>query len=57
VAKQGVARGKVNEFVQEGGVQAVSLGADLPAIRELLTRYADTPLFVLDSRSCEKPNE
>lgn len=49
VAKEGVARGKVIEFVQEGGLQAVSLEADLPAIRDLLDRYADTPMDFADA--------
>ena len=42
VAKEGVVRGKVIEFVQEGGVKAVSLGADLPAIRELFEAATPT---------------
>lgn len=48
-AKEGVARDKVIEFVVEGGLQVVFLGTELPAIGELLTRYADTPMDFADA--------
>jgi len=49
VAKDGVARGKVLEFVERGGLTPVFLGGELPALRALLNRYADTPMDFADA--------
>lgn len=49
MAKDGVARSKVLDFVEIGSLITVSLGAELPAIRELLDRYADTPMDFADA--------
>ena len=49
VAKEGVARCKVIEFVKRGGIATVSLGGELGAIRGLLDRYADTPMDFADA--------
>ena len=48
-AKAGVPRSKVLEFVEDGCLQAIHLGNDLPAIRELLDQYADTPMDFADA--------
>ena len=48
-AKDGVARGKVLEFVEQGGLTPVFLGGELPVLRELLNRYADTPMNFADA--------
>jgi predicted nucleic acid-binding protein len=37
------------EFVQQGGLTLVYLGGELPALRELLDRYADTPMDFADA--------
>lgn len=49
VAKDGVARGKVLEFVEQGGLTPVFLGGEFPVLRELLNRYADTPMDFADA--------
>lgn len=49
VAKDGIARGKVLEFVEHGGLTPVSLGGELSALRELLDRYADAPMDFADA--------
>jgi len=49
VAKDGIAHGKVLEFVERGGLTPVFLGGELPAIRELLNRYADRPMDFADA--------
>ena len=49
VAKEGVARGKVIEFVLEGGVDVVPIGTELPTIRDLLNRYADVLMDFADA--------
>lgn len=49
VAKDGIARGKVLEFVAHGGLTPVFLGGELSALRELLNRYADTPMDFADA--------
>jgi predicted nucleic acid-binding protein len=49
VAKDGVARGKVLEFVEQGGPTPVFLGGEFPVLRELLNRYADTPMDFADA--------
>ena len=49
VAKDGIARGRVLEFVERGGLNSVFLGGELPALRELLNRYADTPMDFADA--------
>jgi predicted nucleic acid-binding protein len=49
VARDGVPRGKVIEFVERGRLQPVSLAAELPAIGTLLERYADTPMDFADA--------
>jgi uncharacterized protein len=48
-AKDGVARGKVIEFVERGRLIPASLAAELPLIRELLERYADAPMDFADA--------
>jgi predicted nucleic acid-binding protein len=48
-AKEGVERGRVIEFIEDGGLQMVSLGAELRAIRGLLDRYADIPMDFADA--------
>jgi uncharacterized protein len=47
-AKDGIARGRVLEFVEQGGLTPVCLGGELAALRELLNRYADTPMDFAD---------
>lgn len=49
VAKDGVARAKVLEFVERGGLTPVFLGGELSALRELLNRYSDTPMDFADA--------
>jgi len=49
VAKDGIARGKVLEFVEQGGLTPVFLGGEFPVLRELLNRYADTPMDFADA--------
>ena len=49
VSKDGIARGKVLEFVEQGGLTPVYLGGELSALRELLDRYADTPMDFADA--------
>jgi predicted nucleic acid-binding protein len=49
VAKDGIARGRVLEFVQQGGLTPVFLGGELPVLRELLNRYADRPMDFADA--------
>jgi predicted nucleic acid-binding protein len=49
VAKDGVARGKVLELVEQGGLTPVFLGGEFPVLRELLNRYADTPMDFADA--------
>jgi predicted nucleic acid-binding protein len=49
VAKDGIARGKVLDFVERGGLTAVSLGTELPAMRQLLDQYADAPMDFADA--------
>ena len=49
VAKDGIPRGKVLEFVERGGLTPVFLGGELPSVRELLNRYADTPMDFADA--------
>ena len=49
VAKEGVARNEVIEFVIQSGLETVALGNDLPAIARLLTRYADAPMDFADA--------
>lgn len=49
VAKEGVARSQVVEFVMESGMQTFALGNELPAIASLLNRYADTPMDFADA--------
>ena len=48
-AKDGIARGKVIEFVERGRLVPVPLTTELPAIRELLERYADLPMDFADA--------
>lgn len=47
-AKAGVSRARVLEFVERGRLNVVSLGSEMPAIRDLLTRYADAPMDFAD---------
>ena len=47
-AKDGIARGKVIEFVERGRLVPVSLAAELPLIRKLLDQYANTPMGFAD---------
>lgn len=49
VAKDGIARGKVLEFVERGGVVTASMAGELPLLRELLDRYADAPMDFADA--------
>ena len=49
VAKDGIARGKVLEFVERGGLVPVTLANELPALRKLLEQYADTPMDFADA--------
>ena len=49
VAKEGVARGKVIEFVERGGLTMFPLGGELSAIRALLEGYADAPMDFADA--------
>ena len=48
-AKDGIARGKVIEFVERGRLVPIPLTTELPAIRELLERYADLPMDFADA--------
>ncbi len=48
-AREGIPRGKVIEFVQDGCIHVESSVTDLPAIRSLLERYADTPMDFADA--------
>ena len=47
VAKNGIARGKVLEFVERGGLISVPLSGELHALRELLDRYQRTHPWIL----------
>ena len=49
VAKDGIARGKVLEFVEQGGLVPAFLGGEFHVLRELLNRYADTPMDFADA--------
>jgi len=49
VAKDGIARGKVLEFVERGGLISVPLSGELRALRELLDRYQDAPMDFADA--------
>jgi predicted nucleic acid-binding protein len=49
VAKDGISRGKVLEFVEQGGLMPVFLGGEFRVLRELLNRYADTPMDFADA--------
>ena len=49
VAKDGVARGKVIEFVERGHLTTVSLASELPLVRRLLDQYADAPMDFADA--------
>ena len=48
-AKDGIAREKVIEFVERGRLVPIPLTTELPAIRELLERYADLPMDFADA--------
>jgi len=48
VAKDGIAGGKVIEFVERGRLAPVSLAGELPLIRQLLDQYADAPMDFAD---------
>ena len=52
VAKEGVARGKVIEFVERARLTVVSLGGELPVVRALLECYADAPMDFVDACWC-----
>lgn len=47
-AKEGVPRAKVIDLVHDGRLAVVSLAGELPIIRNLLERYADTPMDFAD---------
>lgn len=49
VAREGIPRGKVVDFMLDGGLQVVSLSSELSAIGNLLNRYADTPMDFADA--------
>jgi hypothetical protein len=48
VAKDGIAGGKVIEFVERGHLAPVSLTSELPLIRKLMDQYADAPMDFAD---------
>jgi len=48
-AKDGVARGKVLDFIERGGLTWLSLAGELHALRELLDRYKDAPMDFADA--------
>ena len=48
-AKDGIARGKVIEFVERGHLTLVSLAGELPLVRRLLDQYSDTPMDFADA--------
>src|SRR5882724_9139890 len=49
VAKEGVPRAKVIEFVVNGRLKPVPLSNELDAIKILLTRYANAPMDFADA--------
>src|SRR5688572_15524567 len=49
VTKDGIARGKVLESVERGGLTVASLGGELPVLRDLLDRYSDAPMDFADA--------
>jgi predicted nucleic acid-binding protein len=49
VAKDGIARGKVLEFVERGELTPVFLGGELAVLRTLLDRYDDIPMDFADA--------
>src|SRR3984957_18864373 len=49
VAKDGITRGKVLEFVERGGLTPIFLGGELPNLRKLLNHYSDTPMDFADA--------
>jgi predicted nucleic acid-binding protein len=49
VARDGIPRGKVLELVERGGFRPAALGGEFPVIRQLLDRYADTPMDFADA--------
>ena len=48
-AKDGIARGKVLEFGERGGLTLLSLSGELHALHELLDRYGDAPMDFADA--------
>ena len=49
VAKDGIAGGKVLEFIERGGLTSVPLSGEFPALRGLLDRYEDAPMDFADA--------
>jgi predicted nucleic acid-binding protein len=49
IAKERVPRSRVLDFVIDGDIQIVSLGAESKTIRDYLIRYADTPMDFADA--------
>ena len=49
VAKDGIFRGSVLRLVERDDLVPVSLAGELSAVRELLDRYADTPMDFADA--------
>lgn len=43
VGKEGIPRGKVMDFVIDGGLRVVSVSGEAPLVRDLLNRYAGYP--------------
>ena len=49
VAKDGIGRERVLEFVERGAITPVFLGGELTALRGLLKQYADIPMDFADA--------
>lgn len=49
VAKDRVAPSKVLQLVEDNDLSLISLAAEIPRIRDLLTRYADVPMAFADA--------
>jgi uncharacterized protein len=48
-AKDGVAHGKIVEFVQRGRLELACLAGELPRVGELLAHYSDRPMDFTDA--------
>jgi predicted nucleic acid-binding protein len=49
VGKDGIASGRVIEFVERGGLMTIALGNELQILRKLLECYADAPMDFADA--------